>query len=174
MTFASADLCDANAALLDDGRLAVLPPVFRHFGRHAQFSGRVLTLKLFEDNPLLRTTLETPGHGRVLVVDGGASLRCALLGGQLALLAQDNGWAGLVIDGCVRDADEINQCAIGVRGAGHPSPAQRPQRWRPDGCAGGDPGRAGQSRRLAVCRCRRHSGGAAKARLNCRPRCLVS
>ena len=121
MTFASADLCDANAALLDDGRLAVLPPVFRHFGRHAQFSGRVLTLKLFEDNPLLRATLETPGHGRVLVVDGGASLRCALLGGQLALLAQDNGWAGLVIDGCVRDTDEINQCAIGVRAlATHP------------------------------------------------------
>jgi regulator of ribonuclease activity A len=113
--FATADLCDDNAILLEDGRLAVLPPVFRHFGRRARFAGRVITLKVFEDNALLRTVLETPGEAQVLVVDGGGSLRRALVGGQLALLAQDNGWAGIVIDGCVRDALEIDSCDIGVR-----------------------------------------------------------
>lgn len=121
MSFATADLCDDHPVLLEDGRLAVLPPHFRHFGLHRQFFGRVVTLKVFEDNALVRAVLETPGNGSVLVIDGGASLRRALLGGQLALLAQDNGWAGLVIDGCVRDSAEIDSCEIGVRAlATHP------------------------------------------------------
>lgn len=121
MNFATTDLCDDNAALLDDGRLTVLPPALRHFGKHQRFSGRVATLKVFEDNALVRTALEAPGNGYVLVVDGGGSLRRALLGGQLALLAQDNGWAGVIIDGCVRDTEEINSCEIGVRAiAAHP------------------------------------------------------
>ncbi|HZV65368.1 MAG TPA: ribonuclease E activity regulator RraA [Telluria sp.] len=115
MTFATADLCDHHVQLLEDGRLAILPPVFSHFGQRTKFSGRVTTVKVFEDNALVRATLETPGNGNVLVVDGGASLRCALVGGQLALLAQDNGWAGIVVDGCVRDTDEINAFDIGVR-----------------------------------------------------------
>jgi regulator of ribonuclease activity A len=115
MTFATADLCDDHVQLLEDGRLAILPPVYSHFGQRTRFSGRVTTVKVFEDNSLVRATLETPGHGNVLVVDGGASLRCALVGGQLALLAQDNGWAGIVVDGCVRDTDEINTFEIGVR-----------------------------------------------------------
>jgi regulator of ribonuclease activity A len=113
--FATADLCDDNAILIEDGRLAVLPPVFRHFGKRTRFAGRVVTLKVFEDNALVRALLETPGDGQVLVVDGGGSLRRALVGGQLALLAQDNGWAGIVIDGCVRDIVEIDSCDIGVR-----------------------------------------------------------
>ena len=121
MTFATTDLCDDHPLLLEDGRLAVLPPVFRHFGQHVTFSGRVTTLKVFEDNALVRSTLEAPGNGNVLVVDGGASMRRALVGGQLALLAQDNGWAGIVVDGCVRDSDEINACEVGVRALGtHP------------------------------------------------------
>jgi regulator of ribonuclease activity A len=121
MTFATTDLCDDNPQLLEDGRLAVLPPVFRHFGQRVKFSGKVVTLKVFEDNALVRSTLETPGNGSVLVIDGGGSLRRALVGGQLALLAQDNGWAGIVVDGCVRDSDEINACDIGVRAlAAHP------------------------------------------------------
>ena len=119
--FATADLCDDNPQLLDDGRLAVLPPVFLQYGQHIMFSGRVTTLKVFEDNALVRSTLEAPGHGNVLVVDGGASMRRALVGGQLGLLAQDNGWAGIVVNGCVRDSDELNACAIGVRALGvHP------------------------------------------------------
>jgi len=126
MTFATTDLCDDNAALLEDGRLAVLPPVFQHYGKHVRFSGRVSTLKVFEDNALVRSTLETPGNGNVLVIDGGASLRRALVGGQLALLAQDNGWAGIVVDGCIRDTDEINACEIGVRAlAAHPQKSSK-------------------------------------------------
>jgi regulator of ribonuclease activity A len=121
MTFATTDLCDDHPQLLEDGRLAVLPPLFKHYGRRASFSGRATTLKVFEDNALVRSTLEAPGNGNVLVIDGGASLRRALVGGQLALLAQDNGWAGIVVDGCVRDSDEINACEIGVRALGvHP------------------------------------------------------
>ena len=121
MTFATTDLCDDNPQLLEDGRLTVLPPVFRHFGQRVKFSGKVITLKVFEDNALVRAMLETPGNGSVLVIDGGGSVRRALVGGQLALLAQDNDWAGIVVDGCVRDSDEINACDIGVRAlAAHP------------------------------------------------------
>ena len=126
MSFATTDLCDDNANLLDDGRLAVLPPVFRHFGKHVRFSGRVTTLKVHEDNALVRAVLETPGDGNVLVIDGGGSLRRALVGGQLGLLAQDNGWAGIVVDGCIRDTDELNACEIGVRALGaHPQKSAR-------------------------------------------------
>ena len=126
MTFATTDLCDDNATLLDDGRLAVLPPVFRPFGKHVRFFGRVTTLKVFEDNALVRAVLQTPGNGNVLVIDGGGSLRRGLVGGQLALLAQDNGWAGIVVDGCIRDSDEINSCEIGVRAlALHPQKSSK-------------------------------------------------
>lgn len=121
MSFATTDICDDHPQLLEDGRLAILPPVFRHFGQRAKFCGRATTLKVFEDNALVRATLEAPGNGNVLVIDGGASLRCALVGGQLALLAQENGWNGIVVDGCVRDSDEINACDLGVRALGaHP------------------------------------------------------
>ena len=124
--FATADLCDDNAMLLEDGRLAVLPPLLRHFGKRVRFAGRVVTLKVFEDNALVRAMLETSGEGQVLVVDGGGSLRRALVGGQLALLAQDNGWAGVVVDGCVRDSVEIDSCDIGIRAlAAHPQRSAR-------------------------------------------------
>jgi regulator of ribonuclease activity A len=115
MDFATADICDEHLELLEDGRLAVLPPLFRTFGQRVKFAGPAVTLKVFEDNALVRATLEGPGHGSVLVVDGGASLRCALVGGQLARLAQDNGWSGVVVNGCVRDSDEINSFEIGLR-----------------------------------------------------------
>ena len=126
MSFATTDLCDDHPQLLEDGRLAVLPPVFQHYGQRSSFCGRVTTLKVFEDNALVRSTLEAPGNGNVLVIDGGASMRRALVGGQLALLAQDNGWAGIVVDGCVRDSDEINACEIGVRALGaHPQKSSK-------------------------------------------------
>lgn len=121
MDFATTDLCDAHPHMLEEGRLAVLPPVFRLFGQRVKFAGPAVTLKVFEDNALVRSTLEGPGHGSVLVIDGGGSLRRALVGGQLALLAQDNGWSGIVVYGCVRDCDEINSFEIGVRAlATHP------------------------------------------------------
>ncbi len=121
MRFATTDLCDDHPQLLEDGQLAVLPPVFRPFGQLLKFCGQATTLKVFEDNALVRSTLEAPGNGNVLVIDGGASMRRALVGGQLGLLAQNNGWAGIVVDGCIRDSEEINACAIGVRALGlHP------------------------------------------------------
>ena len=115
MSYATCDLCDANEDKLADGSLTVLPPVFHSFGQRVAFAGPAFTLKVFEDNVLVRTALETPGAGRVLVVDGGASMRCALVGGNLGLLAEKNGWVGIIVNGCIRDSAEINTCDIGVR-----------------------------------------------------------
>ncbi|MCO5119428.1 MAG: ribonuclease E activity regulator RraA [Burkholderiaceae bacterium] len=112
---ATTDLCDANEARLDDGSLRVLSPLLRCWGGRTAFAGPAATVRCFEDNTLVRSRLETPGEGRVLVVDGGASLRYALLGGNLAVLAERNGWAGVLVNGCVRDTVEIDACAIGVR-----------------------------------------------------------
>lgn len=114
-TPATTDLCDANEAHLDDGSLHVLSTSLRSWGACTAFAGTAATVRCFEDNTLVRSTLETPGEGRVLVVDGGASLRCALLGGNLAVLAERNGWAGVLVNGCVRDTAEIDACQIGVR-----------------------------------------------------------
>ena len=107
--FSTADLCDAH-----EDKVRVAAPIFRTYGGKIAFHGRIATLKLFEDNGLVRQTLGTPGNGRVLVIDGGGSLRCALLGDQLAALAVKNGWAGLVIWGCIRDAAAIGTMDLGV------------------------------------------------------------
>ncbi|MES2759622.1 MAG: ribonuclease E activity regulator RraA [Pseudomonadota bacterium] len=126
MDFATTDLCDDHPQLLEEGQLAVLPPVFRVFGQRVKFAGPAATLEVFEDNALVRSALEGPGAGRVLVVAGGGSMRRALVGGQLARLAQDNGWAGIIVDGCVRDSDELNSFEIGVRAlATHPQRSAR-------------------------------------------------
>jgi len=113
--WATTDLCDANEDRLALGTLRVLAPGMVSFGRRPSFHGRITTLKVFEDNALVRAMLEKPGDGRVLVVDGGGSRRCALLGGNLAKLAAANGWQGVIVNGAVRDADEIDACDIGVR-----------------------------------------------------------
>lgn len=128
MSFATTDLCDDNPGMLDDGRLQVLSPFFRHFGKRSKFAGPAVTLKVHEDNALVRATLETLGEGRVLVVDGGGSLRRALVGGQLGLLAQNNGWAGVIVDGCVRDSAELAECDVGIMAL-----ATHPQRSARDG-----------------------------------------
>jgi regulator of ribonuclease activity A len=121
MTFATADLCDNHPDLLENGSLAVLPPLFRHFGSRTRFCGRAVTLKVFEDNAMIRSALEAPGHGNVLVVDGGGSLRCALVGGNMGKLAQDNGWSGVLVYGSVRDSAELGDCEVGVLALGaHP------------------------------------------------------
>ncbi|MFC7518220.1 ribonuclease E activity regulator RraA [Herbaspirillum sp. GCM10030257] len=126
MTFATCDICDANEDKLANGTLTVLPPVFQKFGMQLTFSGQATTLKVFEDNVLVRSTLEMPGNGNVLVVDGGGSLRCALVGGNLGVLAEKNGWAGIIVNGCIRDSEEINACDIGVRAlATHPQRSVR-------------------------------------------------
>jgi regulator of ribonuclease activity A len=126
MTFATTDLCDAHEDQLAAGTLRALDPVFLAFGGALAFSGPAVTLKLFEDNTLVRATLEEPGEGRVLVVDGGGSLRCALVGGNLARLAEKNRWVGIVVHGCVRDTLELNACNVGIRAlATHPQRSQK-------------------------------------------------
>ena len=112
MKFCTSDLCDEYA---DTRHLQIAEPIFRSFGGAISFWGRVTTLKVFEDNVLIRSTLEEKVEDRVLVVDGGGSHRCALVGGNLARLACDNGWRGLIVYGCIRDSTEIAQLPIGVR-----------------------------------------------------------
>ena len=112
--FATCDLCDAHKNS-SDGSFRVLPPVFRDYGTRIKFAGTVSTVKCFEDNSLVKAALDTPGQGRVLVVDGGASLRRALVGGNLGAAGARNGWAGIVVDGCVRDSAELAACDLGIR-----------------------------------------------------------
>ena len=112
--FSTCDLCDAHKADTS-GAFRVLPPSFHSYGACLAFAGPVSTVKCFEDNSLVKAALDEPGAGRVLVVDGGASLRRALVGGNLAAAAARNGWAGVLVDGCVRDARELAQCDVGIR-----------------------------------------------------------
>jgi regulator of ribonuclease activity A len=123
--FATCDLCDAHKAD-STGEFRVLPPVFRDFGALLAFCGPVVTVKCFEDNSPVKAMVESAGQGRVLVVDGGASLRRALLGGNLGAAAARNGWAGVVIDGCVRDVAELATHQVGIRAlASMPLPTER-------------------------------------------------
>jgi regulator of ribonuclease activity A len=112
-TPATCDLCDAHKSDAS-GAFRVLPPVFRSFGGVTAFSGPVVTVKCFEDNSLVKAALESAGDGRVLVVDGGASLRRALVGGMIGAAAAHNGWAGVVVNGCVRDVAELVACQVGI------------------------------------------------------------
>lgn len=106
-----------TADLYDDymDEVQVAAPIFRDFGGEVAFHGRIATVKLHEDNSLVRQTLREAGNGRVLVIDGGGSLRCALVGDRLAQLAIDNAWAGLVVYGCIRDSADIGAMPIGVK-----------------------------------------------------------
>ena len=115
--FATCDLCDAHKNDTD-GAFRVLPPVFKDYGQRLKFSGPVSTVKCFEDNTLVKAAVDSAGHGRVLVVDGGASLRRALVGGNLGKAAAKNGWAGVIVDGCVRDSAELAECDVGIRALG--------------------------------------------------------
>jgi regulator of ribonuclease activity A len=110
VTFSTADLYDAN-----EGRVQVALPGLRDFGGRKQFCGPIATVRAPEDNSLVRAALEEPGAGRVLVVDGGASLNCALVGDVLATLGRDNGWTGIVVSGCIRDSGVIAGLEIGVK-----------------------------------------------------------
>jgi len=114
MSLKTTDLCDQfeNAP---DVALQVVAPMFKRFGKKQAFSGKIVTLKLFEDNSLVREALSENGNGQVLVVDGGGSMRCALLGDQLGILGEKNGWQGVIVYGCIRDSADIDQLDIGVR-----------------------------------------------------------
>lgn len=111
------DLCDKFPE-----RFQVAEPIgWHHFGKRTTFNGKIVTVKCFEDNSLVRATLETDGTGKVLVVDGGGSRRCALLGDILADLAYKNHWNGVVVYGSIRDADAIGEIELGVVALGtHP------------------------------------------------------
>lgn len=116
MAFTTPDLCDAHP-----DSVRIMDAVFRDFGGRRAFSGKAVTVSCFEDNSRIRELVETPGHGRVIVVDGGGSLRRALLGDKLGLSAVANGWSGLVVHGCVRDVQILQTLDLGVRAlAPHP------------------------------------------------------
>ncbi|BAU58820.1 ribonuclease E inhibitor RraA [Halorhodospira halochloris] len=125
MNFATTDLCDEY---MDDpqAQLRVVNPMFTGFGGRKRFSGQITTLKLFEDNVRVREVLSEPGDGGVLVIDGGGSMRCALLGDQLAQLGKDNGWSGVVVYGCVRDSAQLMEIELGVQALNaHPLKSQK-------------------------------------------------
>lgn len=118
----TADLCDARP----EARVVLPALPWRDFGGRTAFAGKVRTVKVYEDNLRVRAALETPGDGAVLVVDGGGSLRCALVGGLLGELAVKHGWSGIVVDGCIRDAAELATMEVGIKAiASHPRKSER-------------------------------------------------
>jgi regulator of ribonuclease activity A len=116
MDYVLPDLCDEHSELV-----RVLTPMMRNFGGRTSFGGPISTIKCHEDNSLVADAVAEPGEGRVLVVDGGGSLRCGLLGDNLALKGAENGWAGVVVYGCVRDVVELAGTDLGIQAlASHP------------------------------------------------------
>jgi regulator of ribonuclease activity A len=125
MEFSTCDLCDPHKADAGDA-FRVLPPLYRHFGGRRRFFGTVRTVRCYEDNTSVKALLEGPGQGAVLVVDGGGSLRRALVGGNIAAAAARNGWAGVLVHGAVRDVAELAACELGLMAlAPMPMPSDR-------------------------------------------------
>jgi regulator of ribonuclease activity A len=110
---ATSDLYDEHGDTLES-----CDTQFTSFGRRGRFRGRIVTIRCREDNALLKATLSEPGHDKILVVDGGGSLRCALMGDMIAATAIDNGWTGVIINGAVRDVELLNSLDIGVKALG--------------------------------------------------------
>lgn len=110
MEYNTSALCDIYSEQVD-----VVEPMFSNFGGRASFSGQITTVKCFEDNGLIRETLEQDGIGRVLLIDGGGSLRRALVDAEVAALAEENEWEGVVVYGCVREVDELEEMNIGIQ-----------------------------------------------------------
>ncbi len=113
MSFATADLVDAHSDIVQSCEAQ-----FRQYGGRVRFHGQIRTIKSAEDNALVKQTLATPGNGAVLVIDGAASLRCALVGDLMAGAAQKNGWSGLVIWGAIRDAVALAGLDVGIKALG--------------------------------------------------------
>lgn len=111
MSFATADLYDAN-----EGKVSVALPLFHSYGQKRAFSGEIVTIKCHEDNtPVGETLRKENGKGKVLVIDGGGSLRCALVGDLIATAAISNEWEGIIVYGCIRDSAAINGMDIGIK-----------------------------------------------------------
>lgn len=116
MQYVLPDLCDEFPELV-----RVATPMFSNYGGRISFGGKIVTVKCYEDNSLVAQQVELPGEGKVLVVDGGGSIRCGLLGDNLALKAANNKWEGIVVYGCIRDVDIIASIDLGVQAIGsHP------------------------------------------------------
>ncbi|GAA4565616.1 ribonuclease E activity regulator RraA [Planotetraspora kaengkrachanensis] len=113
MTFTTADLFDAHGDALSS-----CVTQFRSYGSRTRFFGRIETVRCLEDNALVREVLGTPGNERVLVVDGGGSLRTALLGDLLAASAVRHGWSGVIVNGAVRDTAALAGLSLGVKALG--------------------------------------------------------
>lgn len=105
----TADIVDAH-----DARVRFCNLQFRQFGRRREFAGEVVTVRCFEDNTLLKAELQKPGAGKVLVIDGGGSTRCALVGDQIAAIAQTSGWEGVVVNGAIRDSADVDAMDFAV------------------------------------------------------------
>ncbi len=121
MDYVTADLCDAHPDMVE-----VVEPLFNNLGGRLSFGGQVVTIKCFEDNSLVKEEVEKPGKGKVMVVDAGGSFRCAMLGDMLAGKAVQNGWEGIIMYGCIRDVDIINELDIGVQALGtHPKKSEK-------------------------------------------------
>ena len=110
MEYNTSALCDIYSEQVD-----VVEPMFSNFGGRASFAGQITTVKCFEDNGLIRETLDQDGIGRVLLIDGGGSLRRALVDAEMAALAEENEWEGIVVYGCVREVDELEEMNIGIQ-----------------------------------------------------------
>ena len=110
MEYSTSDLCDHFADVVD-----VLEPMFINFGGQSSFSGRITTLKCFENNEQIQDVLQQDGTGRVLLIDGGGSTRRALIDIDLAELAAENNWQGIVVYGAVRHVDELEECDLGIQ-----------------------------------------------------------
>ncbi|ALU43775.1 MULTISPECIES: ribonuclease E activity regulator RraA [Pseudoalteromonas] len=110
MDYSTSDLCDHFADAVD-----VLEPMFINFGGQSAFSGRIKTLKCFENNELINQALQQDGTGQILLVDGGGSTRRALIDIELAELAMENNWQGIVVYGAVRHVEELEECDLGIQ-----------------------------------------------------------
>ena len=116
MKFVLPDLCDQYG-----DSLRVLSPMLKNFGGNNCFHGKISTIKCHEDNSFVADAVREEGDGSVLVVDGGGSLRCALLGDNLAAIAASNSWAGIIVFGCVRDVVALKDISLGIQAiAPHP------------------------------------------------------
>jgi regulator of ribonuclease activity A len=113
LNFSTPDLSDDHP-----DTVCVLDSIFNNYGQKKNFYGQVVTVKCFEDNSLVKEQASKNGKGKVMVVDGGGSLRKALLGDMIAESAMKNGWEGFVINGCIRDIDVIAQLNLGVKALG--------------------------------------------------------
>ncbi|MEL7021041.1 MAG: ribonuclease E activity regulator RraA [Bacteroidota bacterium] len=113
MEIATADIWDEYHE-----ELSLLNLELKTYGKKRSFSGEIVTLKVYEDNSLVRKTLEKPGEGKVLVIDGGGSKRCALIGDNIAKLIIENGWSGVILYGCIRDSRQISTMDVSIKAVG--------------------------------------------------------